>query len=122
MPNRGVVWLAGHVAAKNDHPNASAAPVALTLSEGEGRPTQTTKLGRREEIVIGRGVECDVVIKDAKASRKHCRLVRKGDGFVLEDLGSKNGTFVNGKKIAEQVEMKVQQTFKIGDTVFYLSP
>ena len=78
-------------------------------------------LSKRAEIVIGRGVECDVVIKDAKASRKHCRLVRKEDGFLLEDLGSKNGTFVDGKRISEQIAMKPQQTFKIGDTIFYLS-
>lgn len=71
--------------------------------------------------MIGRGVECDVVIKDAKASRKHCRLVRKEEGFVLEDLGSKNGTYVDGKRISEKIAMKPQQTFKIGDTIFYLS-
>jgi len=71
--------------------------------------------------VIGRGVECDVVIKDSKASRKHCRLVRKDDGFLLEDLGSKNGTFVDGKRISGQIALQPQHTFKIGDTIFYLS-
>jgi pSer/pThr/pTyr-binding forkhead associated (FHA) protein len=105
------------VPAKNDSSNA---PLALKHAQGEGKPVET-KLGRREEIVIGRGVECDVVIKDVKASRRHCRLVRKGEGFLLEDLGSKNGTFVDGKKISDQVALKTQQTFKIGDTVFYLS-
>lgn len=80
-----------------------------------------TRFGRRDEIVIGRGVDCDVVIKDAKASRKHCRLLRKDDGFVLEDLGSRNGTFFEGKKITGQVALHADQTFKIGDTVFYLS-
>ncbi len=80
-----------------------------------------TRFGRRDEIVIGRGVECDVVIKDAKASRKHCRLLRKPDGFILEDLGSKNGTYVEGRRIDAQVLLRADQTFKIGDTVFYLS-
>ncbi len=96
------------------------APLALKHAQGEGDAIET-KLGRRNEIVIGRGVECDVVIKDAKASRRHCKLVRKGDSFLLEDLGSKNGTFVEGKKISEQVALNTQQTFKIGDTMFYLS-
>ena len=73
------------------------------------------------EIIIGRGLECDVVIKDAKASRKHCRLVRKPDGFLLEDLGSRNGTFFEGKKISTPVNLRADQAFKIGDTVFYLS-
>ena len=98
----------------------NAAPNALKHAEGDGKAIQT-KFGRRTEIVIGRGVECDVVIKDVKASRKHCRLVRKEDGFVLEDLGSKNGTFVGGKKISAPANLKADQTFKIGDTIFYLS-
>lgn len=80
------------------------------------------ELKRRESILIGRDIECDVVIKDAKASRKHCRLTRTDDGFVLEDLGSRNGTFVNGARIEGSVTLKSSQTFKAGDTVFYLAP
>jgi pSer/pThr/pTyr-binding forkhead associated (FHA) protein len=90
-------------------------------AEGAPKPVLTS-LGRREAIVIGRGVECDVVVKDVKASRRHCRLVRKEDGFLLEDLGSKNGTYVDGKRISAQIIMRPQQTFKVGDTIFYLSP
>jgi pSer/pThr/pTyr-binding forkhead associated (FHA) protein len=97
-----------------------AKPTALNHAEGDAAPIQT-KFGRRTEIIIGRGAECDLVIKDAKASRKHCRLVRKEDGFLLEDLGSKNGTFVDGRKISAPAGLKPNQTFKIGDTVFYLS-
>jgi pSer/pThr/pTyr-binding forkhead associated (FHA) protein len=76
----------------------------------------------RESILIGRGIECDVVIKDVKASRKHCRLTRAEGGFVLEDLESRNGTFVEGKRIEGSVKLKPSQTFKVGDTVFYLAP
>jgi pSer/pThr/pTyr-binding forkhead associated (FHA) protein len=66
-------------------------------------------------------VECDVVVKDTKASRKHCRLTRKANGFVLEDLGSSNGTYYNGQKITAPVELGHNQSFKIGDTIFYLA-
>ena len=76
----------------------------------------------RESILIGRGIECDVVIKDVKASRKHCRLTRAKGGFTLEDLESRNGTFVEGKRIESSVKLKPSQTFKVGDTVFYLAP
>lgn len=76
---------------------------------------------RREQIVIGRDLDCDVVIKDVKASRKHCKLVRRKDGFVLEDLGSKNGTFVDGEKISAPIPIRPDQAFKIGDTLFYIS-
>jgi pSer/pThr/pTyr-binding forkhead associated (FHA) protein len=104
------------VAGKRD---SSDSPMALH-AEGLAKPL-LSGIGKREEVVIGRGIECDVVIKDAKASRKHCKLVRKDDGFLLEDLGSKNGTFVDGKRISEKISVKPQQTFKIGDTIFYLS-
>lgn len=107
------------MAEKSDQKNASS-PV-LSHSDAGSSPVQT-RFGRRDEIVIGRGLDCDVVIKDAKASRKHCRLLRKDEGFVLEDLGSRNGTFFEGKKITGQVALRADQTFKIGDTVFYLSP
>lgn len=79
-------------------------------------------LQRRDTVVIGRGVECDVVVQDAKASRRHCKLAREAGGFRLEDLGSRNGTFVNGQRIDQSVLLKPSQTFKVGDTVFYLSP
>jgi pSer/pThr/pTyr-binding forkhead associated (FHA) protein len=72
-------------------------------------------------VVIGRAPDCDVVIKDNKASRRHCKLTRQDDGFLLEDLGSRNGTFVDGAKINEPISLKTNHTFKIGDTIFYLA-
>ena len=90
----------------------------------EGNPGQPlpANLQGRKSIVIGRGAECDVVIKDPKASRRHCQLTRKESAFVLEDLGSRNGTFVNGERIKGPVTLQPSQAFKAGDTVFYLAP
>jgi len=53
----------------------------------------------RPELIIGRADECDVVIDDRQVSRRHARIRQEGDRFLLEDLGSKNGTFVNGQEI-----------------------
>jgi diguanylate cyclase (GGDEF)-like protein len=56
-----------------------------------------------DETVIGRGKECTVRINDSGISRRHARVVRKGPGkYVLEDLGSSNGTSVGGVRIAGQ--------------------
>ncbi len=52
-----------------------------------------------DEIVIGRLAGCSICIPDAGISRKHCRIVRVGDGYVLEDLDSANGTYVGGEQV-----------------------
>lgn len=99
----------------------SSLPTALKFSLGEQGQQLAADLRRRDTIVIGRGLDCDVVINDAKASRRHCRLTRGEKAFVLEDLGSRNGTYVDGERITAPVTLKPSQTFKIGDTVFFLA-
>jgi pSer/pThr/pTyr-binding forkhead associated (FHA) protein len=49
--------------------------------------------------LIGSGADCDVVVNRPTVSGRHCRLTREDDGTVLEDLGSSNGTYVNGARI-----------------------
>lgn len=118
LARAGWVWLSGDVSGKPELKETST--LSVRPPESDGKAIEA-RFGRREEIIIGRGVDCDVVIKDAKASRRHCRLTRRSEGFALEDLGSKNGTWVDGKRIAEQVLLRPDQTFKVGDTIFYLS-
>ncbi len=55
----------------------------------------------RNMTVIGRREDCDLRIPVGDVSRKHCRLVRTDDGIRVEDLGSSNGTYVNGERIQE---------------------
>ncbi len=54
---------------------------------------------QHDRLLIGRGPECDVVIPDRQISRQHARVVRTSQGILVEDLGSKNGTHVNGSRI-----------------------
>lgn len=95
-------------------------PKALKVTGGLEKSLIEANLQRRDSVVIGRGTDCDVVIQDLKASRRHCQLSRKEDGFLLEDLGSRNGTYVNGQKISAPILLKANHTFQIGDTMFYL--
>ena len=49
-----------------------------------------------ETVVVGRSARCDIPVRAPRASRRHCRVVPAGDGHGVEDLGSTNGTTVNG--------------------------
>ena len=73
----------------------------------------------REVTVIGRREDCDFRIPLGEVSRKHCRLVRDGQQFRVEDLGSSNGTYVNGKRIQE-ASLNPGDTFQIGPLAFVL--
>lgn len=70
----------------------TTAQLAVTL--GDGRTLRRT-LGDRP-VVIGRDPGCDLPLEDVGVSRRHSRISLEGDGYVIEDLGSKNGTQVNG--------------------------
>jgi hypothetical protein len=54
-------------------------------------------------VVIGRGSACDIRLPGPAVSRTHCRLVRKGDDYLVEDLESSNGTYVNGIAVKERL-------------------
>ena len=56
----------------------------------------------RPVVVVGRDNECDIALAGPIVSRKHCRLVASGDTYVVEDLGSHNGTYLNGVRVERQ--------------------
>jgi sigma-B regulation protein RsbU (phosphoserine phosphatase) len=53
------------------------------------------------EVVVGRSTSCDVTLSDAFLSRQHARIFVQDDVWMIEDLGSRNGTFVNDRQVAE---------------------
>jgi len=55
----------------------------------------------QEQMVIGRGSDCDIVLPERQASRHHARIERDESGYLLRDLGSKNGTCVNGQEVRD---------------------
>lgn len=71
----------------------------------------------RDELVIGRGEECDVIIPHASISREHARVKKLKPGYVLFDLQSKNGTYVNGRPIVENL-LKDGMKVRIGEVEF----
>lgn len=68
-------------------------------------------------VVMGRSDETDVVIDDPYASEFHLRLVSQENGMMLHDLGSTNGTYVNGRRVSAPTELKRGDTIQVGKTV-----
>jgi len=76
----------------------------LMVREGVSPRRQWTLQGG--VTVIGRSEDCHVVIDDRQASRHHARITQTEDGYVLEDLHSKNGTFLNGQLLTAPAFLK----------------
>ena len=70
-----------------------------------------------DQLIIGRDASNSITINDAEISRKHSRLSFQGGKYVLEDLGSTNGTFVNGQRLAGPVVLKPGDVVSLGEQI-----
>ena len=89
----------------------------------ESRPFLTDPSGREHFIgspvvTLGRAVENDVVIVSKRVSREHARIQRQGRHWVLEDLGSTNGTFVNEERLLAPIRLRDGDRLGIGEVTF----
>ena len=87
----------------------------LTVRQGP-RPDQTFDL-HKDVHTIGREAGNDILINDPQVSRHHARVTLQGGTYVLEDLGSTNGTFVNGRRVSGPVALSAGDMVGFGDTV-----
>lgn len=72
-------------------------------------------------VVIGRSPSSDIVIDEPYVSSTHARLTLQGPALVLEDLGSTNGTLVNGHPIVQPVTLRDSDEVQVGDTIMKVS-
>lgn len=70
------------------------------------------------DTVIGRELDCDIILDTPNASRHHAKVTRDKNKVTIEDLNSSNGTFVNSNPINKQYLLKHLDVFQIGDSVF----
>jgi pSer/pThr/pTyr-binding forkhead associated (FHA) protein len=70
-----------------------------------------------DQITIGRDPANSITINDAEISRRHARLTYQGGKYVLEDLGSTNGTFVNGQRLAGPRVLKSGEVVSFGEQI-----
>jgi hypothetical protein len=71
----------------------------------------------KEVTLLGRDVTNDIALGDAEVSRQHARLTRTPGGVVVEDLGSTNGTFVNGERLVAPRVLSMGDLLGFGETV-----
>ncbi|MFM1973004.1 MAG: hypothetical protein RLZZ345_88 [Actinomycetota bacterium] len=90
----------------------------LVITDGE-RAGYSLKLDRRE-ITIGRADNSDLVISDEYASTHHAKLVLINNDWLLQDLNSTNGTYLDGSRIGTPAPVKLNTPMRIGKTVFEL--
>ena len=75
----------------------------------------------RDAFSIGAGTECDLVIHDPHASRRHCEILSQTEGFLLRDLNSTNGTLVHGVRVCEAF-LTYGTEFQCGETRLIFCP
>jgi pSer/pThr/pTyr-binding forkhead associated (FHA) protein len=88
--------------------------------------TKGSKIGakiavKKDEFLIGRSPECHLCAGSTSISRKHCAITRNGTKVTIKDLGSRNGTVVNGKKTEGEVELQSGDEITIGSLEFLVT-
>ena len=97
----------------------ASSPVGQHLDAiGEGKPASYLMINNKKvelvaKITIGRDTDNDVVIDNKLASRHHAMIQKIKDAYFLKDVGSTNGTFVNGRKLPADKYIKLQPGDKI---------
>lgn len=99
----------------NDEACASLRPVK---SKVELRTPLRRRYNIYGEAVIGRGRECDIIINENFVSKKHLIIWYENGDWYLEDLGSRNGTYVNGQRIRQEVILDTEDTISVGGLNF----
>lgn len=95
--------------------DANQTAARLVVEQGP-EPGQTFPLSTAPQT-IGRSANNAIVINDAEISRRHAQLTPQGGSFVIEDLGSTNGTFVNGVRLNRPAMLKHGDSVEFGDTI-----
>ncbi|MDK4301489.1 FHA domain-containing protein FhaB/FipA [Corynebacterium propinquum] len=93
----------------------------ITVIEGPLRGSHM-QISSLEEFTVGRAPDCDFVVGDDYASSRHARLFRRGSEWFVEDLDSRNGTFVSGARIDQPERIAVGTDIKLGRSLLRLVP
>jgi pSer/pThr/pTyr-binding forkhead associated (FHA) protein len=96
-------------------PNARESAMLILQRGGEAGLTWPLE---RQTVTIGRGNDCDIVLDDRQVSRVHARIIWNDNHYELEDLGSKNGTHLNG---SERSRCGMETRFRLHSAISWRS-
>lgn len=94
-------------------------PTRIAIITGRNAGS-SIEIDGKKELLIGRAASSDLVISDEFASSMHAKLVLVGEDWVLQDLNSTNGTFLDGKKVTTPATVRAGMNIRIGTTNFDL--
>jgi pSer/pThr/pTyr-binding forkhead associated (FHA) protein len=86
----------------------------LRLVVASGKQAGRTIPLKDGKLIVGRGAECGAFLPNPEVSRKHCVFAEEKGGLVVEDLHSRNGTYVNGERIGLRTELSEGDVVRIG--------
>lgn len=89
-------------------------PNTLRISKGK-QEGLTLSLG--DGVKIGRAADCELILDDDYVSTRHARITRTDTGYLVEDLGSTNGTYVNNERVTTPTPFTSTDTLRIGRTL-----
>lgn len=105
--------IGSHVGISVRRPRPAGTKILFVRSESQ----QGQEIEISDVAVLGRSADTDLVLDDPYASDFHMRLVAQANGIMLHDLGSTNGTYVNGRRVTAPTQLRRGDTIQVGKTV-----
>lgn len=93
---------------------AKQLPTTLRITKGK-QAGLTMTLG--DQLRIGRSADCQLILDDDYVSTRHARIYRTPTGYLVEDLGSTNGTYLNNERLGAPTPFTLSDTVRIGRTL-----
>ena len=90
----------------------------ITIFVNIGKKRESQQAFTQTEIIIGRDTHCDLSVMDEALSAHHARIIHHHGQWWLEDLNSRNGTFLNREKLNTSTVIITGDQFKCGNTLF----
>jgi pSer/pThr/pTyr-binding forkhead associated (FHA) protein len=109
----------GQVAAKGSKAARPARGAATRLVVIDG-PEAKRSIELKDKMIVGRGQDSDIVLKDEYASSRHARFMLHEGQWYVEDLGSTNGVYVSNARISRATALSLSSTVRIGRTTMEL--